>query len=592
MNGSTIKHSFIAAFLCLLIASATGCGDLSERSSITEIQIDPATIKGASGYFRVGQSTDGQWWFITPDDEPFFYKGVCAVNRAGTAGGRRAKDGYYAQVVDKKYNYQENPDSFVYAQFDRLRDWGFNALGAWSTEELFDRGMPYTEIVEFFKEGPTLELPGDARAMPDIFDPAWLQAVNSKARTLCATKRNSKDLVGYFTDNEIGFGRPDDFGLDLGFVNAGRFGYSLLRSFLGLEEGIPARERAWSFIRERYANLDALSQAWGQNIGTESDIQRLNDNKTPIATEAYQADAKAFQLLYAEHYFRTTYEIIKRYDPNHLVLGCRFGAPPDTATLRVMTPWIDVISQNNYRPTLYQRIDYLYQSTGLPVLIGEFSWNPDLFKHVPVLNEPEGGYSLKERVHRRGEDVLLRAATHPAMVGYTWYRWVANTTKDDNFSYGLVDREDRPEMHNDHLRLLHPKIEPIRAAMAKAFPDAVQSNTGTVVITLENMRPDWNHVLNLEVHDGQWMDEAFGWQMEGHNISGELNKEGGILNLEVEFKEWYWQGNLALEAGLGIYEVQLERNGQYLSGSYNGTYNGKAVSGSIEGYFLPELPKI
>lgn len=583
--------TFYLILFCLYMLAGTGCESSHASESLAQIRIDPATVKGEPGYFRVGQSTDGQWWFITPDDEPFFYKGVCAVNRAGTAGGRRAKDGAYAKVIDEKYGYQENPDSFVYAQFDRLRDWGFNALGAWTTEEFFDRGMPYTEIVEFFKEGPILELPGNTRPMPDIFDPAWIQAVNNKARTLCATKRNSKDLVGYFTDNEIGFGQPADFGLDLGFVNAGRFGYSLLRSFLGLEEGVAARERAWSFIRERHENLAALSKAWGVAIRSERDIQKLNEQKTPIATEAYLDDAKAFQLLYAEHYFRTTYEIIKRYDPNHLVLGCRFGSPPDSATLRVMTPWVDVISQNNYRPTLYQRIDYLYQQTGLPVLIGEFSWNPDLFKYVPLPDEPEGGYPLKERVHRRGEKVLLRTATHPATVGYTWYRWVANTSQGEQFSFGLVDREDRPEMHNDHLSQLHPRIEPVRIAMAKEFPEAVQSNTGTVVLTLENMRPNWNHEINLKVRDGQWQPQGFGWQKEARPTGGTLDQNGGTLDLDVEFKEWYWRGKLALEAGLGHYKVELQRDGQYLSGTYSGDYEGEAVSGAVEGYFLPPLPK-
>jgi hypothetical protein len=35
-----------------------------------------------------------------------------------------------------------------------MKGWGFNAFGAWATEEFYDRGLPYTEILEFFKEGP------------------------------------------------------------------------------------------------------------------------------------------------------------------------------------------------------------------------------------------------------------------------------------------------------------------------------------------------------------------------------------------------------------------------------------------------------
>ena len=252
----------------------------------------------------MGQSTDGQWWFITPEGEPFFYRGVCAVNRAGTAGGREAKDGPYAAAVDEKYGYQANPDTFVYAQFDRLKDWGFNALGAWTTEEFFDKGMPYTEILEFFHEGPQLELEGQRRSMPDIFDPLWIQAINRKARTFCSPKRYSKELVGYFTDNEIGFGSSTDIGLDLGFNNSGKIRVFVVAQCPGFDEGVAARERAWSFIRERYPDMQSLSEAWGQAIKSEGDISRLNNMKTPITTQAYLDDAKAFQLIWAEHYFR------------------------------------------------------------------------------------------------------------------------------------------------------------------------------------------------------------------------------------------------------------------------------------------------
>ncbi len=580
-----------ARLSCLVLLVLTSCIQQgAERDSLASIEFDPESIRGVPGYFRVGRSTEGQWWFLDPDDQPFFYKGVCAVNRAGTAGGRRAKDGPYAAVVDARYGYQADPDSFVEAQIKRLRDWGFNAFGAWTTEEFFDRGMPYTEIVEFFKEGPLLELPGDARPLPDIFDPAWLQAVNSKARTLCASRRYSRDLVGYFTDNEIGFGRSDDTGLDLGFGNSDRFGYSLLRSFLGLEAGVPARERAWAFVWERYDSFDALSRAWGIPIRSAQDLHQFNAAQKPIDTGAYLADARAFQLFYAAHYFRTTYETIKRYDPNHLVLGCRFGAPPDTALLRVMKPWVDVISQNNYRPNLYQRVDYLHRNTGLPVLIGEFSWNPDLFKQVPLPGEPEGGLGAKERVFRRGEEVLLRAATHPGMVGYTWYRWVAKPTEDDNLSFGLVDQEDRPEIHIPRLQALHPRIEPLRATWAGMADSARNANSGTVAISLRGMRPGWDHLLNLEVREGQFLPEAFGWQMEGRNVAGTLSGAGGSIRLEVDFQAWYWQGKQALEAGLGAYEVRLQRDGQYLSGAYEGTYNGERVHGEVEGYFLPMIP--
>jgi hypothetical protein len=587
MSNSFVRQKVLINLI--LLPWFIGCGAEKKESDLHESFVR-STIVGQEGYFRVGQNHGGQWWFITPEGAPFFYKGVCAVNRAGTMGGRRAKDGPYASAVDSIYNYQQNPEIFVQAQIDRLRHWGFNAFGAWTTEEFYEQGFPYTEILEFFKEGPHLEMPGGGKDLPDIFSDQWVQAINNKARTICSPKRHSQDLVGYFTDNEIGFGKKDDFGLDLGFVNAGRFGFSLLRSFMGMEEGVPARDFAWNFIYERHNNLQGLSDAWSVKLRSENEMGGLNEKKTPIDAEEYLKDAEDFQRLYARRYFRLTYETIKRYDPNHLVLGCRFGAPPDTVILNAMKPFVDVISQNNYRPSLYQRIDYLYEETGLPVLIGEFSWNPDLFKYVEMHGEPEDGYTVKERVFRRGEKVLLRAASHPATVGYTWYRWVARPSEGDHFSFGLVDHADQEEMHVSSLKVLHPKIEPIRHSLARQKAKPEDEASADLVITLYQMRPGWIHDLNFRIEDGNALDEAYGWQMTTTVHDLEATATLMKINATIDFKEWLWKGNIAGEDGEGNYTITLQRDGNKLTGGFVGTYNGLKVSGNADGYLLPDLP--
>jgi hypothetical protein len=567
------------------------CNPEKKKEGLT-VDFVEATIKGEPGYFRVGQTEEGQWWLITPDNEPFFHKGVCAVNRAGTAGGRRAKDGPYALVVDKKYNYQASPDSFVHTQINRLNEWGFNTLGAWTTEEFFERGMPYTEIIEFFKEGPFIVLESSKKPMPDIFDPKWIQAINAKARALCAVKRNSKDLIGYFTDNEIGFGLANDFGLDLGFENAGNFGYSLLRDLLALDEGIPARDSAWAFLKLRYSTMNSLAKAWDIDISKETDFKILNNKKVSIDTDDYSRDSKDFQIIFAEKYFRTTWETIKRYDPNHLVLGCRFGSPPDTAILMAMKPWVDVISQNNYRPELNQRIDYLYKHTGLPVLIGEFSWNPDIFKYVPLPDEPDTGYSILERVSRKGEDVLLRACSHPAAIGYTWYRWVSRNSDGERFSYGLVNLQDDVEIHVPLLTSVNPLIDPLRKKIAHDGHSFFEGLDGTLAISLEYPDPKRNHLLYLKSDNGSWLPGAYGWQMEGNNICGEFGPDSAFIEIDVDFKEWSHRGNKILDPGKGHFKIALNRNGQIIWGSFTGKYNDSEIEGKAEGYFLPDLPVI
>ena len=556
---------------------------------LSKIRFDSTTIKGKAGYFRVGKSVDGQWWFIDAGDSPFFYKGVCAINRAGTQGGRRAKAGPYARAVDKKYRYKHNPDTFVYATFKRLESWYFNAMGAWTTEEFFNKGMAYTEILEFFKEGPFIEQSGRKRKLPDIFDPEWEVAIDKKARALCSPLRDSKDLVGYFTDNEIGFGQTNDFGLDPGFVNAGRFGFSLLRETLGSEPDRSAYQFAWNFVMEKHKTLENLSKAWNVNITSKESVRKLNQNRLPIESDVYLEDAKAFSLIYARSYFKLVNEAIKRYDPNHLILGCRFGSPPDEGILDAMKPWVDVISQNNYRPTMYERCDYLYEQTGLPVLIGEFSWNTDLFKRVPLPNEPEGGLDMKERMFRRGEITLLRAVTHPGMVGYTWYRWVQPASTAERFTDGLVDYDDNEDIHQTLLEKINPELERIRLTQSKKVFDPAKDLTGQVKLSVSGLRPEWDHMLNLTVTNGAWEKELYGWQMAGKVLEGSLDANQASLKINVNFHTWKHR-NKVFEGGEGNYNLSLQRNGRKMKGTFTGDYNGKKVKGEVEGYFLEELP--
>lgn len=589
--GTFILLSFCAGFFACSNRENTGnyASRDSPHTDLGTITFDTTNVKGKPGFFRVGKSTDGQWWFIDADDNPFFYKGVCAINRAGTQGGRRAQPGPYAEAVDRKYHYQQHPDTFVYATIKRLEQWGFNAMGAWTTEEFFDKGMPYTEILEFFKEGPFIEQTGRKRKLPDIFDPEWEVAIDKKARALCSPLRNSRDLVGYFTDNEIGFGQTNDFGLDPGFVNAGRFGFSLLRETLGADPERSAYGVAWDFILEKYKTLENLSKAWNINISSKAAVAKLNQDRQPIESEVYLEDAKAFSFIYAKTYFKMVNEAIKRYDPNHLILGCRFGSPPDKEILAAMKPWVDVISQNNYRPTMYQRCDYLYEQTGLPVLIGEFSWNTDLFKRVLLPNEPAEGLDIKERMFRRGEITLLRTATHPANVGYTWYRWVQPTSTPERFTDGLVDYDDNEDIHQALLKKANPMLEQIRLTYRNKKFDPAKASTGQVKLSVSNLRPDWEHMLNLTVTNGNWDNELFGWQMSGTVQEGSIDARRANLSIKVNFHTWKHR-NKVFEGGEGVYELILERDGRKISGTLKGDYNGQQVNGKVAGYFLEELP--
>ncbi len=566
----------------LLFSVIVGCNKDGRQAqdSKSEISFDKNNMKGRDGYFRVGKTTDGQWWFIDLDGKPFFYKGICAVNRAGTAGGRRANPGPYATAIDRNFNYQNSPDSFVTHTIDKMKGWGFNAFGAWATEEFYDRGLPYTEILEFFKEGPFIEQTGNSKKIPDIFSQEWKIAIDRKARALCAPKRNSKDLVGYFTDNEIGFGKVDDFGMDPGFVNAGRFGFSLLRETLALDSGQAAYTKAWEFLMGRYSSMEMLSDAWQVPINNKEEIRTLNKNLTPIESDEYVADARDFSKLFASTYFKLVNEVIKKYDPNHLILGCRFGSPPDPFILEAMKPWTDVISQNNYRPVMYERIDYLYEQTDMPIMIGEFSWNTDLFKKVPLHGEEAEQLSVKQRMFDRGNMVLARAATHPGMVGYTWYRWVQPRSTDEKFTDGLVDHENQEDIHSAILKETNLKLDSIRES---ANNKVSELNNHHASLMLELNDGDFQ-VFELKIDDGAWNQNLYGWQASG-KVNGTINNASAKMDLDVTYHSWQHKDKV-FPGGKGAFTVNLKKAARKWEGTYTGIIKGDSVNGRALGYLF------
>lgn len=550
-------------------------------------EFDQSTIVGTPGYFRIGKTFKAQWWFLDPENKPFYYKGVCAVNRAGTPGGRRAEPGLYAITVDEKYNYQETPDSFVRACIGKLKDLHFNALGAWTTEEFFNANIPFTEIIEFFKEGPFLPSLDGKSPLPDIFNPDWLIAADRKARALCSPLRYSKWLVGYFTDNEIGFGKADDFGFDLGF-DAGQFDFSLLRIVLGMNTGEPAFEFAWDFVLNRHNNSFAeLSEAWQVPIFSKEDIKTLNNYKKLIPGKSYREDAQAFVELYANRYFELAYKCIRRYDPNHLLLGCRFGAPPPNYVLDAIKKWTDVISVNNYQPILYERYDTVYQYTGLPLLIGEFSWNTDLYKRVPLINET-AAISMKDRMFERGITTLLRTALHPGIIGYTWYRWVQGTSTENKYYDGIVNYGDSLEIHAAMLKKINSILENARVENADGKWKNAPCISGEFTLFLEYLRPNWTHYIRFSIHNNMPDSLVNGWQMSGSVIAFFQVKNHYHIKLNIDFKEFKMRDQ-TFESGKGIYELILIRNGEKFHGRFKGNYNGKAIEGKVKAFFFPPV---
>ena len=85
-----------------------------------------------------------------------------------------------------------------------------------------------------------------------MFDPCFAEGVEALAAEFCPPRRDKKEFVGWFTDNEAGWGQPGTDHVWGGGpeLNAGG-APSLLQICLALEEDRPIRRKAWAFLRDR-----------------------------------------------------------------------------------------------------------------------------------------------------------------------------------------------------------------------------------------------------------------------------------------------------------------------------------------------------
>src|SRR5581483_2821626 len=231
-----------------------------------------------------------------------------------------------------------------------------------------------------------------------------------------------------------------------------------------LEPSAAAYHAAWEFVLAvRQGNLETLARDWAIELPNKETLRQVTQAEIPVATPGYLRDNRNFSREFARRYFTTAAAAIRRYDPNHLILGCRFGDwPGGTVLAECAYPAVDVVSADVCSAALFDRTENFSRSGQMPFLASEFAWNGEEFAELRTARET-GGLTSVERMLRRGRAVLERALTHPALVGYVWPRWTDAAGEVPPFGSGLVHDDDgEAREHTELLANLNARVEKIR----------------------------------------------------------------------------------------------------------------------------------
>ncbi|WP_372948835.1 beta-galactosidase [Mariniphaga sp.] len=398
----------------------------------------------ATGFFRVEQ-VNGKYWFVTPSGRLFWSFGVTGIRpKVENVGctkikgreflfeeipSKKGKDSYvwtsdedasfYCWNVIRKY---PDVDEWRKTAFRRLDSWGYNTIGNWSEDSLIMQAeFPFTWS---FRTTENKKLMLD-NGIPDVFNGEWQQHIDSVFEKAAEYKDNPY-LLGYFVDNEAGWGELD---------------------LLGNMPSNSQSRSAWlEFNQKKYRLLKNLNEQWGTAFKTWEDLKYLNVN---LSSPDFLKDLEAFEILFAEQYFGSIRNTLKKYDPKHLYLGCRFTRKIKPEHIcRVAGEFCDVVTVNVYAwaPT-EEVMGEWYKRTGKPILIGEHHINLASERQVPAT----WGATPPDERRAYYKNYVETWAKTPWSLGCHWYQFTdqhitGRVSNGENQPIGLVDITDQPHI--------------------------------------------------------------------------------------------------------------------------------------------------
>ncbi|WP_130736045.1 hypothetical protein [Flavobacterium sp. J27] len=393
---------------------------------------DPKTNKYGSwktfkskptGFFRT-EKIDNRWWIIDPEGNPFIHKGV-AVLSPGTSENQQ-------KVFASKYQNRKN---WITKETTFFKENGFNGAGAWSdVESIRDINKPlvYTVIVspmgaykaqhlkKFNGEYEEAGWQGYRFDLVMVFDSefdVYLEKEISKIEKY----KNDNYLLGYFTDNELPW--VDD-----------------------------ALDRHLTKLGKDEAGYLAAKHWLNQRKGKEATIADVTDE-----------DRLEFTGFYFETYMKKVTEVIKKYDKNHMYLGCRFNQELDELDnpkiFEVAGKYMDIVSVNHYRkwepvPSILE--NWMNWSTK-PFIITEWYTKGE---DSGLPNKTGAGWNVPTQKDRGYfyQNFVIELLKSKGCVGWHWFKYQDNDPSNLKTDYsnrdsnkGIIDSEFnyyRPLMEN------------------------------------------------------------------------------------------------------------------------------------------------
>lgn len=413
-----------------------------------------AKVKG-TGFFRTEKVND-RWWFVDPEGYLFLSVGVDCVSPGGGGNVRDLdkRNGLYKELppeeiwasgrrggktpsfglwnLHRRYgdDYGEKSIEMIFKRMDK---WGLNTIANWSSPDVYDHNKK-----AFVLQLRSVGIDGSLMGLADVYADDYKDRVENSVKNYTERYKENPWVLGYFLGNEP--------------------------AWLGQEE------RLCTMILE--GNDRPIKEQLAKVLAVEDSPQIRKD----FIHETFRI------------FLSTVDAALKKYDPNHLNLGIRFGnvLDIDQRILEICTETFDVLSFNCY--DLFPKTEMLERATeitGLPMIIGEYHFGTvdrGMAQSLWQVNsQQERGVAYRFYTEK--------AYSHPGLIGTAYFQWcdqdLTGRFDGENYNCGLVDVTDRPykyqveamietakRLFKIHSGELEPVTqEPVRARGHGGIPD-------------------------------------------------------------------------------------------------------------------------
>jgi len=335
-----------------------------------------AISREATGYFSLGQA-NGRHFLFTPDGHAFLALGINHFHTTQRTD--------YNRIIEE------------------VKSWGFNSGcyqgPKWMWERIpYSKGINLLEIRSYASE--------DVFRYEDVFDPSYLEILETKIRNIVEPMVENQLLIGYFLT-------------DMPVWSRSKYGKSWIKYYKSLPE---------------YAPGGQVFQGWKQ--------------KYPEANE------QEFLALVARQLYSTGTAFIRKYDPNHLIFSDRYSEYDiSELVVREVLPFVDAIAtqpSNEFHPKYF---DYLYSTFQKPIFIAD---------HVSSFETDEYPVTMgqvakdEESYLKRYNDYIDKIFTLPFIIGFNKCQF-ENEERPGLLKQGLTKINGEPYDYVSRLNDVHTK---------------------------------------------------------------------------------------------------------------------------------------